>query len=124
MIRVLVVDNQAPVRRGLRMRLALEPDLEVVGTARDSQEALMLAHVLAPDVIVMDVQMPGVDGIATIKHLQQAAPTCRVVVLTLNDDKHTRTRAHLAGAHAFVEKQGNSEFLLTEIRRVASLSTL
>lgn len=123
MIRVLVVDNQAPVRYGLCMRLALEPDLEVIGTARDSQEALVLAHTLGPDVVVMDVEMPGMDGITTIERLYQTVPGCRVVILTLHDDKHTRARAHKAGAHAFVEKQGNSETLLKEIRRVASLTS-
>ena len=120
MIKVLVVDNQAPVRQGLRMRLSLEADLDVVATARDSVEATMLAQALVPDVIVIDVEMPGGDGMSTIEHLRRAAPGGAVVVLTLRDDPQTRARAERAGAHAFVEKQGNIDTLLREIRRVVS----
>ena len=65
-IRLLLVDNQPAVRRGLRMRFALEPDLEVIGEAGDATEAISLAQTLGPDVVLMDVDMSGIDGILAI----------------------------------------------------------
>ncbi len=122
MIKVLLVDDQDIVRQGLGMRLALEPDLVVVGAARDAREALALAAQLSPDVAVLDIEMPGMDGINAIGHLREVAPQCAVVVLTIHSDRHTRGRAEEAGAQAFVEKRGGAEALLHEIRRVGTRS--
>jgi DNA-binding NarL/FixJ family response regulator len=122
MIRVLLVDDRAAVRRGLRMRLALEHDLRVVGEAGNSGEALVLAGTFVPDVIVADIEMAGVDAVRSIKQLRDVAPGSAVVVLTMNGDKDTRARAEEAGAHAFVEKQGGAEGLLQAIRRVVQPS--
>lgn len=122
MIRVLLVDDRAAVRRGLRMRLALEHDLRVVGEAGNSGEALVLAETLVPDVIVVDIEIAGLDAVRSIKQLRDVAPESAVVVLTMNGDKDTRARAEEAGAHAFVEKQGGAEGLLQAIRRAAKPS--
>lgn len=122
MIRVLLVDDRAMVRRGLQMQLALEPDLQVVGEANNSGEALVLAETLVPDVIVMDTEMSGIDAVSSVKQLRDVAPDSAVVVLTMNVDKETRTRAEEAGASAFVEKQGGAEGLLQAIHRVAEPS--
>jgi DNA-binding NarL/FixJ family response regulator len=122
MIRVLLVDDRAAVRCGLRMRLALEQDVQVVGEAGNSGEALVLAETFVPDVIVVDIEMPGVDAVRSIKQLREAAPESAVVVLTMNGDKDNRARAEEAGAHAFVEKQGGPEGLLQAIRRVVEPS--
>lgn len=119
MIRVLLVDDQSVVRRGLRMRLALEPDLRVVGAARSSEEALRLARTTVPDIVVMDVDMPGMDGVQAIQQMRDLMPSCAVVVLTMREDRVTRARALAAGAQAFVEKRGGAEPLLQEIRRLA-----
>jgi DNA-binding NarL/FixJ family response regulator len=119
MTRVLLVDAQATVRRGLRMRLALEPDLTIVGEAGSGAEALSLAEALTPDVIVMGIELPDLDGIATLKKLCRTVPSTAVVLLTIYGDQDTRKRAQAAGAGAFVEKEGTSELLLAEIRRVA-----
>lgn len=121
MIRVLLVDERAAVRRGLRMRLALEHDLRVVGEAGNSGEALVLAETRVPDVIVVDIEMAGLDAVRSIKQLRDVAESA-VVVLTMNGDKDTRARAEEAGAHAFVEKQGGAEGLLQAIRRGAEPS--
>ena len=123
MIRVLLVDDRAAVRRGLRMRLALERDLQMVGEAGSSGEALVLAETFVPDVVVVDIEMLGLDAVTSIQRLRDVAPECAVVVLTMNGDKDTRARAEAAGANAFVEKQGEAEGLLQTIRRVAQPST-
>lgn len=122
MIRVLLVDDQRSVRQGLQLRLGLEPDLAVVGETGSAEEALALAQALLPDVIVVDVQMRGTDGMDSLKRLQEVAPAAAMIVLTLQGDGDTRTRAQTAGAHAFVEKQGGAEGLLETIRGLGSRS--
>ncbi len=119
-IRLLLVDDQRAVRRGLKMRFALEEDLEVVGEAGDTASVIPLARALLPDVILMDVEMPDMDGISAIAALRPVAPGSAVVVFTLYDDAATRARARAAGAAAFVAKHQTEETLLAEIRRVAS----
>lgn len=116
LIRLLVVDRQPAVRRDLKMRLALEPDLEVVGETGDATEAVSLARALRPDVILMDVEMPGVSGIAVTETLRSATPQSAVVILTLRDDAETQERARAAGAVAFVAKHRREEALLAAIR--------
>jgi DNA-binding NarL/FixJ family response regulator len=101
------------------MWLSLEPDLEVVGEASDGCEAISLAQALCSDVVLMDVEMPGMCGIAATAALRSLAPQSAVVILTLHDDAATRTRAREAGAAAFVTKHRMEETLLVEIRRVA-----
>ena len=117
MIKVLLVDDQPAVRQGLRMRMELESDLAVVGEADSGLEALNLAQRLGPDVIVMDVAMPEMDGITATEHLREVAPLVPVVMLSIHGDGATRARASAAGAAAFVEKQASVEDLLAEIRR-------
>jgi DNA-binding NarL/FixJ family response regulator len=119
MIRILLVDDKPTVRQGVRLRLALEPDLIVVGEASDGLEALALVQALQPDVIIMDVQLPGIDGIAATERLRELAPHSAVVMLSMRDDVDTKTRARQAGAVAFVEKRGAPELLLWAIRNAA-----
>lgn len=117
-VRLLLVDCQPCVRRGLRMRLALEEDLEVVGEAGDATGAIPLARALSPDVIVMDIEMPGVSGIGITERLRAVAPQSSVVIFTLRDDAATQEQARAAGAAAFVAKHRTEEALLTAIRGV------
>lgn len=118
-IRILLVDDQEMVRRGLSMRLGIEPDLEVVGEAESGAGAVEGAVSLAPDVVVMDVRMEGVDGIEATAALRLAHPEVAVVVLTLQDDEATRGRAAAAGAVGFVGKHQPEGDLIEEIRRAA-----
>ena len=119
MIRLLIVDDQAAVRHGLRMRLGAEPDLEVVGEAADGEVALSSAQALCPDVVLMDVEMPGMDGIATTDTLRKLCPSTAVIMLSMYDDSRTRARAEDAGAVAFVAKSVPTDMLLAAIRQVA-----
>lgn len=123
MIRLLVVDDQPVVRRGLGMRLVLEPDMVIVGEASNGREALTMAQALSPDVILMDIEMPIMDGITTTATLRTTVPQSAVVMLSIHDDVLTRTHARVAGAVAFVEKCGTTEALLTAIRQAAQQRT-
>ncbi len=119
-IRLLLVDRQPAVRRGLKMRFALEADLEVVGEAGDAAEAIRQARALRPDVALIDVEIPGDGGIAAIESLRTASPRGVVVVFTLRDDAATRERARTSGATAFVAKHRTEEVLLAAIRGAAA----
>ncbi|MDQ3547754.1 MAG: response regulator transcription factor [Chloroflexota bacterium] len=119
-IRLLLVDDQPQVRRGLAMRLALEPDVEVVGEAGDAESAIALARSLQPDVIIMDVELPGMDGIDCTRSLCAALPRTAIVMLSLHDDHGTVARAKAAGAAAFVAKHRMEGPLLTAIRDAAT----
>ena len=85
-IRILLVDDQALFREGLRTLLSIHPDLEVVGEAANGEEALRLAGDLHPDVVLMDLRMPVLDGVTATRRLSAARPGCRVIVLTTFDD--------------------------------------
>ena len=122
MIRLLLVDDQPTVRRGLLMRLHLEPDIQIVGEASTGREALRLAQSLAPDVVLMDVEMPEMDGIEATAALRLAVSQSAVVILSIHDDAQTRGRAQAAGAVAFVEKRGATDSLLAAIRQAAQHS--
>ena len=117
MIKLLLVDNEKTVRQGLRMRLDLEPDLTIVGEAETGIEALKLTQVVQPDVVVMDVDMPAMDGITATKGLQSMSPPVTVVISSIHDDAQTRCRAKVAGAAAFVGKQEGVELLIDTIRQ-------
>jgi two-component system response regulator DesR len=118
MIKILLVDDQLMVRKGLRMRLALEPDMVIIGEAGNGREALDLTRVLNPDVIVMDIEMPDLDGITALQILRDTLPDCSVIILSLHDDAQNRARALSSGAKAFVPKQGGASLLVDTIRRI------
>lgn len=103
-IRVLVVDDQRLVREGIASLLGLQEGIEVVGTAVDGQEAVEKATVLAPDVILMDVRMPVMDGIAATAAIRRTLPDCRVLMLTTFDDEEYIIRSLQAGAMGYLLK--------------------
>jgi DNA-binding NarL/FixJ family response regulator len=119
MIRLLLVDDQPTVRRGLGLRLHLEPDIQIVGEASTGKEALSMAQALAPDVVLMDVEMPEMNGIEATAALRKAVSQSAVVILSIHDDAQTRGLAQAAGAVAFVEKRGATDHLLAAIRQAA-----
>ncbi|WP_188187797.1 response regulator [Nonomuraea sp. SYSU D8015] len=117
MIRVLLADDQKLVRVGLRMLCESDPEVEVVGEAGDGREAVRLADVLLPDVILMDLRMPGVDGIAATERIMAACPASRIVVLTTFDDDDHLYPALAAGAFGFLVKDSPPADLLAALRR-------
>lgn len=119
-IRVMIVDDQALVRRGLRMILEVEADLEVVGEAGDGNEALLVARDAQPDVVLMDVRMPGMDGLeATRRLLVGAEGDPQVIILTTFDLDDYVYEALRAGASGFVLKDMPPEQLVAAIHTVA-----
>jgi DNA-binding NarL/FixJ family response regulator len=119
-IRVLLVDDQQLIRAGLRMLCDAQPDLEVVGEAGNGRDAVTLTARLAPDVVVMDLRMPGVDGITATGRILADRPGTRVLVLTtFGDDDHLYP-ALTAGACGFLLKDAPPAELLDGIRRAAA----
>jgi DNA-binding NarL/FixJ family response regulator len=118
-IRVYLVDDERLVREGLRMRLSMERDLTVVGEAADGASALIGLAEARPDVVVMDVELPQIDGIRTAAVLRSIRPQIAVVMLSLHDDPATRARAAANGAAGFVSKQASDQALLDAIRMAA-----
>lgn len=119
MIRILLVDDRTTVRRVLALGLALEPDFCVVGEAGDGQEAVEQAETLHPDVVLMDVAMPRMDGITATGQIRQRSPATAVIVHSLLDDALTQMSAREAGAAAFVSKLAGAAALLEAIRKAA-----
>ena len=120
MIRILLVDDQQLIRAGLRMLCDAGSGMEVVGEAGDGRAAVEMAARLVPDVIVMDLRMPGVDGITATSRIVSARPAARVLVLTtFGDDDHLYP-ALQAGACGFLLKDAPPEELLSGIRQVAA----
>jgi len=119
-IRILLVDDQSSVRRGLAMRLQLEPDIAVVGEAEDGNAAVEAAQALHPDVLVMDYEMPGMDGIEATQALADLGSESRVVMLSIHDNPTVKQAAATAGVHTFVAKHQPSETLLAAIRSAAA----
>jgi DNA-binding NarL/FixJ family response regulator len=120
MIRVLLVDDQRLVRAGLRMLCESAPDMEVVGEADNGQQAIRLFEQVSPDVVVMDLRMPVVDGVTATTRIRAAHPAARVVVLTTFDDDDHLYPALAAGAAGFLVKDAAPDDLLDGIRRAAA----
>src|SRR3972149_3062210 len=118
-IRVLLVDDQALFREGLRTLLSVHPGLEVVGEAANGEEAVQLAASLHPSVILMDLQMPVLDGAAATRRIRASHPQCRVIVLTTFDDDERVFEGLRAGAGGYLLKDAPSEKLVEAIRAAA-----
>ncbi|MBP5800510.1 response regulator transcription factor [Microbacterium maritypicum] len=124
MIRVVLVDDQALFRAGIRMLVASQPDLDVVGEAGDGKEALDVVRMTRPDVVLMDIRMPVMDGLtATAEILARPEPP-RIVMLTTFDLDEAAARAIRQGASGFLLKDADPEFLLAAIRTVHSGSSV
>jgi DNA-binding NarL/FixJ family response regulator len=119
MIRVGLVDDQAMVRVGLRMILESEPDIAVVCEAADGAEAAAMIAAHTPDVVLMDVRMPGMDGIAATREVTSASPDARIVILTTFDDDEYLYGALRAGASGFLLKSADGDTLVDAVRVVA-----
>jgi DNA-binding NarL/FixJ family response regulator len=124
MIRVVVADDQALVRGGFRLILQTQPDIEVVGEAADGREAVASAQELRPDVILMDIRMPGMDGLEATRRLMATPNPPRVLMLTTFDLDEYVYDALRAGASGFLLKDVRPEQLADAVRAVATGDTL
>jgi DNA-binding NarL/FixJ family response regulator len=119
-IRVLIVDDQRLMREGLATLLELEPDLDVVGEAANGEEALLQVEALLPHVVLMDVRMPGLDGVEATRRLHMRWPEIKVIILTTFDDDEYIFEGLRAGALGYLLKAISGEELATAIRTVHS----
>jgi DNA-binding NarL/FixJ family response regulator len=117
--RVLVADDHAVLRAGLRLLINTQPDMEAVGEAGTFPEALRQVRTLRPDVLILDLSMPGGTGVKTIERLAAECPGTRILVLTMHDDPSYLRAALAAGAFGYVVKKAADSELLTAIRAVA-----
>jgi DNA-binding NarL/FixJ family response regulator len=115
-IRIVIAEDQALVRRGAAILLSMEPDMEVVGQARNGVEAVELAQLLRPDVILMDLHMPLKGGVAATREITRDLPNTQILVLTTLNDDETVFEAVRAGAQAYLLKDADEDELLETIR--------
>ena len=114
-VRVLIVDDMPQVRRDLRQFLDLTGDMEVVAEAADGQEAVRIAAQLTPDVIIMDLEMPGMDGFEATRQIKAQGPAPRIVILSVHADPENVARARSVGADEFVVKGASFKILINAI---------
>ena len=119
-IRVLIVDDHGVVRAGLNSLLSAEAEIEVVGEARDGNEAMRLARELQPDVVLLDISMPGPSGIDVTRQLREELPTARVLILTIYEDEGLVRAALRAGAAGYVPKRAIASELINAILAVSN----
>ena len=118
-VRVLLADDQELVRTGLRMILSAEDDLDVVGEAANGHQAVELARSLQPDLVLMDIRMPELDGIAATRRITSAMPDVRVVILTTFDRSQLVYDSLVAGASGFLLKDAPADHLVSAVRAAA-----
>jgi DNA-binding NarL/FixJ family response regulator len=118
-LRLLLVDDHALFREGLVSLLSYQDDFTVVGEAEDAESALTQAVTLEPDIVLMDIELPGEDGVRTTQRLKQDLPAVTVVMLTVRDDSETLFQAIKAGAQGYLVKNVRSRELLEQLRGLA-----
>jgi DNA-binding NarL/FixJ family response regulator len=118
--RLLIADDHDLVRRGLRGLLRREPDIEIVGEARDGREAVELGLSLDPDLILMDVRMPGMDGLEATREIKAQRPAIGILMVTMHDDPDYMLEAIKSGAAGYVLKDASWADLTTSVRRALS----
>lgn len=119
MIRVLIADDHTLVRQGIRMLLETQPDLQVVGEASDGLEAVRMAADLRPDVVLMDLAMPGMDGFEATREIKQVQPDAQVLALTMYEDENYFFKILAAGASGYVLKRAAAGDLISAVQAVA-----
>ncbi|MEO5857631.1 MAG: response regulator transcription factor [Pyrinomonadaceae bacterium] len=119
-IRILIAEDHKTVREGIKMLVQAQADMEVVGEAGDGEEAIKLTIELSPDLLLMDVSMPGMNGLKATKELRKIRPSIRILTLTRHTDDGYLRQLIGAGANGYVLKQSAPEQLITAIRSVAS----
>ncbi len=118
-VRILIVDDHALLREGLHGLISTQPDMEVVGEAENGLAAVQLAKQLLPDIVLMDVTMPKLDGLEATMEIKQSCPQVRVLVLSGHESTALQKQMHLAGASGYLGKTATKEVILSAIRQVA-----
>lgn len=113
MIRILLVDDQNLVQQGIKSLLDQDSDLKVIGTVKDGRSAVKQIDVLRPDIVLLDIEMPGMDGITATKYISRLSPHTKVIILSSHEDKKYLTQALMAGAKAYILKSS----LLTDLKQ-------
>jgi DNA-binding NarL/FixJ family response regulator len=119
-IKVLLVDDQTLIRQGIRLLLEIETDIQVVGQAANGRAALEQVEILQPDVVLMDVRMPEMDGVAATRELSAHHPEVKVIILTTFEDDETVFEGLKAGARGYLLKDISSEEMARAVRKVAA----
>jgi DNA-binding NarL/FixJ family response regulator len=117
-IRILLADDHAVLRSGLRLLIDQQDDMQVIGEAGDGREVITVAQQLQPDVILLDINMPHIDGLSALEPLREVAPQARILILTMHDDGDYLRHALQSGASGYVLKQAVDHELLLAIRAV------
>src|SRR6202790_4167181 len=120
MVRIVIADDHPIVRDGLKKLLLLEDDFEIVGEAGDGREVIAKVQEVDPDVLLLDLRMPNLDGLPALQPLQQQNKRTRVIVLTASDDKNEFVQAMKLGCSGIVLKQTGPELIVKSIRKVNS----
>ena len=118
-IRLLIADDHALVRSGLRSMLQREPGIEIVGEARNGREAVELCRSLRPDIVLMDVRMPDMDGLEATRAIKREHPETGVLMVTMHENRDYMLEATKAGAAGYVLKDASRRELISAVRRVA-----
>ena len=119
-IRLLIADDHALVRSGLRSMLQREPVIEIVGEARNGREAVELCRSLRPDLVLMDVRMPDMDGLEATRAIKREHPETGVLMVTMHENRDYMLEATKAGAAGYVLKDASQSELISAVRRVLS----
>ncbi|MDQ6699609.1 MAG: response regulator transcription factor [Acidobacteriota bacterium] len=123
MTRILLADDHGIVRQGLRAVLAREPSLEVIGESSDGREAVRLAEALQPNIVIMDISMPQLNGLEAAKQIVKASPRTHIIILSMHSDETYLIRALQAGVKGYLLKESAEEDLIRAVRMVAQGKT-
>lgn len=124
MIRIVLVDDHGIIRDGLRAALSVRSDLEIVGEASTGNAAIAVVEETKPDVVLLDLNLPDIDGVTVARRLTEAGSSARILVLTMNDDDESVVRAMRAGARGYILKEAGRDEIELAIRTVATGGTV
>jgi DNA-binding NarL/FixJ family response regulator len=122
--KILIADDHEMLRRGLRNTLQRERDLEICGEAVDGEEAVEKTKTLQPDLVILDINMPGLNGLAALRQILRHRPKTKVLVFSVHDSDQTIQEANAAGAHGFLSKGKDAQDLLRVIREILNAKVL
>jgi len=118
-LKILIADDHAIMRQGLRRFIDDEPDMEVIAEAEDGRKATLLCRKLSPDIVIMDIQMPNLNGIDATSKIREISPSTKIIALSMHSEKHFIIQMFEAGASGYLLKKCASNEILTAIRNVA-----